>query len=135
MTGYTPFTLAYGSEAMIPIELEVSSYRKIHYDSKKSEKLMSDLFDMIDEKRDEVDLRAVAHRKQVAQHYNTKIKNRTFKIDDLVLKRIFSGVVNMDPIWEGPYAIEHKLQDRTFKLTTVNEISLPRTWNSEHLRR
>lgn len=36
-TGHTPFTLAYGSEAMIPVELEFPSHRRQNFDQKQNE--------------------------------------------------------------------------------------------------
>lgn len=87
---------------------------------------------MIDEKRTEAELRAAAHRHQVAQYYNTKVRSRTSGIGDSVLKRIFPGPKSLGPNWKGPYAIKEKLEDDTFKLATVDEILVLRAWNSEH---
>ena len=38
-TGHTPFSLAYGSEAMVPVETEVPSHRRIYFDQDENEKL------------------------------------------------------------------------------------------------
>ena len=38
-TRHTPFSLAYGSEAMIPVEIEVPSHRRIHFNQAKNEEL------------------------------------------------------------------------------------------------
>jgi hypothetical protein len=36
-TGYTPFSLAYGSEAMLPTEVEHKSFRVQHFDEEQSD--------------------------------------------------------------------------------------------------
>ena len=135
VTGHTPFSLAFGTEAVIPIELEVPSHRVTYYDPKTNQNLLLESLDFVDEKREEADLRAAFHRLRVARYYNKKVRTRAFEIGDLVLKRVFPTPSNLNPKWEGPYVIERMLREGTFKLTTVDGILLPRAWNSEHLRR
>ena len=50
-TGHTPFSLAYGSEAMIPVEIEVPSHRRIHFNQAENEKLQLEALDLLDEKK------------------------------------------------------------------------------------
>lgn len=57
--------------------------------------LLLESFDMIDEKRDRADVRATVHREWVAWYYNIKVMSHAFEIDDLVLKWIFLGPMNM----------------------------------------
>jgi hypothetical protein len=134
-TGHTPFALAYGTEAVIPVELEVPSHRVTYYDPASNQDLLLESLDFIDEKREEADLRAASYRHRVAKYYNGKVQPRTFSVGDLVLKRVFPTPSHMNPAWEGPYVIERRLGEGTFKLTTVDGATLPRAWNSEHLRR
>ena len=65
-TGHTPFSLAYGSEAMIPVETEVPSHRRIHFNQAENEKLQLEALDLLDEKRDEANLRVAAHQQRIA---------------------------------------------------------------------
>jgi len=65
-TGHTPFALAYGSEAVIPVELEVPSHQVTYYDPKTNQDLILEYLDMVEEKRKEADLRAAAPRHRVA---------------------------------------------------------------------
>ena len=133
-TGHTPFSLAYGSEAMIPVETEVPSHRRIHFNQAENEKLQLEALDLLDEKRDEANLRVAAHQQRIARHFNSKVRQRSFEIGDLVLKRIMTATGVFGPNWEGPYVIGQKLLDGTFKLTTVDGDQIPRAWNSNHLR-
>lgn len=76
---------------------------------------MLESLDIVDEKQDEADLRAAVHRNRVVRYYNAKVRNHNFKIDNLVLKRIFLGHGNLGNLG-GPYMIEQKLEDDTFRL-------------------
>ena len=134
-TGHTPFSLSYGSEAVILVEMEVHSHRVTYYDPKTNAILLAESLDLLDERREEADLRAAAYRNQVARLYNAKVRPRTFELGDLVLKRVYPVPSHMKPNWEGPYVISQKLGEGTFKLSTVDSLTLPRAWNSESLRR
>ena len=134
-TGHTPFSLSYGSEAVIPVELEVRSHRATYYDPKTNAILLAQSLDLLDERREEADLRAAAYRSRVARIFNAKVRPRTFELGDLVRKRVYPVPSHMKPTWEGPYVISQRLRDGTFKLSTVDGLTLPRAWNSESLRR
>jgi len=133
-TGHTPFSLAYGAEAMISVELEIPTHRRIHFNQAENEKLQLEALDQLDERREEAELRIAAHQQRIVRHFNSKVRHRSFTVGDLVLKRIMIATGVFGPNWEGPYVIGQKLLDGTFKLTTVEGDPIPRAWNSIHLR-
>lgn len=47
---HTPFSIAYGSEAVIPVELEVSSHRVTYYDPRTNRDLLLEFLNLVDEK-------------------------------------------------------------------------------------
>jgi len=108
------------------VELEVPSHRVTYYDPKTNQSLLLESLDKVEEKREEANLRATAHQHRVVRYYNNKVRPRTFKVGDLVLKRVFPTPVRMGAKWEGPYSIIQKLGDSTFKLATVDGAPLPR---------
>ena len=55
-TGHTLFSLAYGYEAMLPIELDPPSHRRITYDQDQNSQLLMESLDLIEEKREKVQL-------------------------------------------------------------------------------
>ena len=59
-TGHSPFALAYGSEAMIPVEPKVRSHRRRHFNQRENKQLLLESLDQINEKREEAKLRIVA---------------------------------------------------------------------------
>jgi len=90
-TGHSPFSLAYESGAMIPVELEVPTHRRIHFNQEQNEWLLLEELDRLDEKRQEAELRIAAHQQRIARHFNSKVRHRSFKVGHLVLKKIMTA--------------------------------------------
>ena len=57
--GETPFRLAYGSEAVIPVEVRHTSYRVENYDESKNDEAIRLQLDLVDEVRATVEQRLV----------------------------------------------------------------------------
>ena len=49
--GETPFNLAYGSDVVIPAEVDLTSYRVAHYNNEENEKQLRLSLDLMDEVR------------------------------------------------------------------------------------
>ncbi|KAL5542052.1 hypothetical protein UlMin_009762 [Ulmus minor] len=84
--GETPFSLAYGTEEVIPVKCGIPSVRYMWLDEDSNRELLNHSLDAIDELRDKAHLRTALYQKKVAQHYNKNIRVRTFKIGDWVLR-------------------------------------------------
>ena len=86
-TGESPFSLAYGTEAMIPLEIGLPSTRVEQYrEPDNSECRRADL-DLLSELRREAQLRMAFYRQKVARYYNAKVKLKLFRPGDLVLRK------------------------------------------------
>ena len=76
----TPFNLAFGSNAVIPIEIGINSLRiTTHYDSEQNETNLRANLDLLDEIREEVSVKAAARQRRVAQYYNKQVKAKVFE--------------------------------------------------------
>ena len=84
--GETPFSLAYGIEAVIPIKYDIPSTMYMWLDKEINQELLNHNLDAIDELRDIAHLRTAFYQQKVAQHYKKNITVRTFKIGDWVLR-------------------------------------------------
>lgn len=47
-TGHNPFSLAYGSEAMVPVEVDVPTHRRLSFDPESNNELMNASLDLIE---------------------------------------------------------------------------------------
>ena len=77
-TGEMPFQLAYRSEAVIPTEVGLTSYRVENYDKDKNEEAMHLQLDLVDEVRAVVEQRLACYQNLMAKHYNSKVRHRDF---------------------------------------------------------
>ena len=87
-TGETLFRLAYGSEAIIPVEVGLTSYRVENYDEDKNEEAMRLQLDIVDEVRATTEQRMARYQNLMAKHYNSNVKLRDFQVGDLVLPKV-----------------------------------------------
>ena len=87
-TGETPFKLAYGSEAVIPAEVHMASYRVKGYKVEENEVQLRLNLDLIDETRMDAEQRTARYKNLMARQYDAMVKPTRFNIGDLVLKRV-----------------------------------------------
>ncbi|KAL5550934.1 hypothetical protein UlMin_001110 [Ulmus minor] len=139
-TGETPFSLAYGVEAIIPIEISLPTFRVDNFDEENNDVLLALATDLLEEKRETSQVRAAALQQTIARYYNSKVKLRRFVKGDLVLRKVFlntkeKGVGVLGPNWEGPYRVRAIIRPGTYELKTLEGRVLGNPWNAEHLRR
>ncbi|KAL5565429.1 hypothetical protein UlMin_028593 [Ulmus minor] len=72
--GETPFSLTYGVDAVVPVELGIPTFRIENFTEENNDVLLALASDLLEEKRDKAQLRATALQQTVARHYNSKVK-------------------------------------------------------------
>ena len=98
-TGATPFSLVYGTEAVLPVEVELASLQ-VMSKSQVSEvdwlRSQYDQLGLLDEKR----LAALDHvqgyQRRVARAFNKRVRPRNIEEGDLVLKELRGNVLARD---------------------------------------
>ena len=78
--GETPFKLAYGSDAVIPMEIGLTNYRVAHYNNEENEKQLRLSLDLIDKVRMDVEQRVVHYKNLMSKHHDALVKPRQFNI-------------------------------------------------------
>lgn len=132
-TGETPFALAYGVEAVIPVEHLFPSDRIIKYDKDSNDERMHLVMEMREEIREMAAIQSSMHKAQVAKLYNKKIRVRGFVKGDLVLRKTEGG--KLDPHWKGPYIVEKEVAPGAYKLKDCTGKHIANTWNVMRLRK
>ena len=87
-TGETPFKLAYGSDAMIPVEVGLTNYMVAHYNNEENEKQLHLSLDFIDEVKMDAEQRVVHYKNLMTKHHNALVKPRQLNVRDLILKTV-----------------------------------------------
>ncbi|RDX83445.1 Retrovirus-related Pol polyprotein, partial [Mucuna pruriens] len=121
-TNETPFRLTFGTEAMIPVEIGEPSPRTTFFEPSKNEEELRANLDLIQEVREIAHVRKYVVKARVVQRYNQRVIPRSFKAGDLVLKK------------EGPFRIVNETGQGAYKLESLDQKVLPRTWNAASLR-
>ncbi|XP_008245090.1 PREDICTED: uncharacterized protein LOC103343199 [Prunus mume] len=106
----TPFSLALGSEAVVPVEIDKLSYRTETFAPKENEEALALSLDLIQERRAQANLRNEAYKQRVSQYYDSRVRSHFFRIGEWVLRKVLLSTKNpmegtLRPSWEGPYEI------------------------------
>ena len=109
-TGETPFQLTYGSEAVIPAKVGLTSYWVDHHDKWRNDEVMRLQLDLLDEVTTTAEQRLARYQDLMAKHYNSRVRHRDFQVGDLILRKVM-GVIRdptqgkLSPNWQGFYRI------------------------------
>ncbi|XP_068503729.1 uncharacterized protein [Phaseolus vulgaris] len=103
----TPFSLVYGSDAMIPVEIHESSPRFLSFVAEKSNDERRVNLDPLDEAREEARIKAEAVKRRVEHQYSSKVKPRQFQVADLVMRKAHPYELGnkLSPKWTEPFRI------------------------------
>ena len=141
-TGATPFSLVYGTEAVLPFEVEIPSLRVLMEAELEEAEWVQTRFDqlnLIEGKR----LAALSHgrmyQRRMKNAFDKKVRPREFNEGDLVLKKV--SHVQKDwrgkwaPNYEGPFVVKKSFSGGALILTNMDGEELPSPVNSDIVKR
>jgi hypothetical protein len=135
-TGFTPFRLLFGTEAMTPEEIKNESMRvlkakDIEEIDKKVEKDMVEL--TILEAAENIE----KYQKETKAWRDKKVVQKNIKTGDLVLKRKknLENPGKLHESWEGPYIAKEIDMPGAFHLMEQTGEELSYSWNADNLKR
>ncbi|XP_019244585.1 PREDICTED: uncharacterized protein LOC109224461 [Nicotiana attenuata] len=138
-TGETPYSLVYGTDAVIPVEFGEPSLRYSNESGPSNDESRLQDLDEVEERRDMAHVRMVAQKQQAERYYNKKAKIRPLKVGDYVLKA--KSQVAKDPNegklganWDGPHKITAATNKGAFQLETMEGKLQQNNWNIAHLK-
>jgi hypothetical protein len=141
-TGATPFSLVYGMEAVMPLEVEIPSLRVL-MDSELEEaewgKVRYEQLNLISEKRVTAICHHQLYQKRMAKAYDKKVRPRMFQEGDLVLKKLLAlpgeNLSKWAPNYEGPYIVKKAFSGGALQLSRIDGEDLARPVNSDSVKR
>lgn len=103
-TGRTPFSMAFGVEAMLPLAATRPIAQTTTFDVLASDAMLIAEADCVD-LRDEAHVKYIAYQQQLARGYNKDVRAWPFNVDDLVLRQVIQkkSLKKFMPKWEGPF--------------------------------
>ncbi|XP_016167987.1 uncharacterized protein LOC107610451 [Arachis ipaensis] len=87
-TNERPFRLVYGADCMIPIKISQGSTRTEYFDEQDNSEARAAKLDLINEDRSLTELRQKAMQATMQKQYNKKMRPRTLKEGDFVLRQM-----------------------------------------------
>ncbi|KAG7578456.1 Reverse transcriptase domain [Arabidopsis thaliana x Arabidopsis arenosa] len=125
-TEQTPFSLAYGMEAMAPAEVGCTSLRRsmMIQNNDLNDEMMRHSLDDLEENRNAALCRIQNYQLAAAKYYNKKVHNRHFSEGDLFLRKVFENTAELNAgklgaNWEGPYQISKIVRPGDYELLTL----------------
>ncbi|XP_071729264.1 uncharacterized protein [Rutidosis leptorrhynchoides] len=82
--GETPYSLAYGTEAVLPAEIQVLTERTGN--NKNNEENLRVNLDLLEERREAAVIREASYKRAIEGYYNKRVKPSTFKVEEYVLR-------------------------------------------------
>lgn len=134
-TNETPFSLTYGTEAVVLTEIGEPSFRTQQFDPDSNVEGLSLNLDTLEIRRDQAQLRMVANQKAAARSYNHRVRVRRFQSGDLVLRKVMQKQGVFSPNWEGPFRVTKPISSGSYQLEELSGKPLPHLWNADKLRR
>ncbi|KAK8624503.1 hypothetical protein V6N13_065844 [Hibiscus sabdariffa] len=140
--GATPYSLVYGTEAVLPIEVEIPSLRvlsKVELDEAEWVQARYDQLNLIEEKRLKAICHAQMYQKRMIRAHNKKVRPREFREGDLVLKMILpmerdSRGKSM-PNWKGSYVVTKAFSGGALILVEIDGEELQNPVNSDSVKK
>ncbi|GJX78757.1 reverse transcriptase domain-containing protein [Tanacetum coccineum] len=137
--GDTPFSLTYGTEAVIPAEIGMPTLRTVEVDLVQNNEALEINLDLLEERREQSAIREAKSKAKMERYYNSKVRSTSFKPGDLVYRNNDASRAEdtgkLWPKWEGPYAVTKAHGKGAYKLRDHDGNQLPRTWNVSNLKK
>uniref|UniRef100_A0A2N9FRK2 Uncharacterized protein n=1 Tax=Fagus sylvatica TaxID=28930 RepID=A0A2N9FRK2_FAGSY len=139
-TSETPFALAYGVEAVIPLEVSIPTTRTTDFEVKTNEDNLRKNLDLLEEKRDLAIIRLASYQQQIKREHNKNIKPRVFRVGNLVLRKVTANTRRpnegkLGSNWEGPYKVISLAGAGSYRLEDLEGKPVPKPWNTCNLRK
>nr|GFC44999.1 reverse transcriptase domain-containing protein [Tanacetum cinerariifolium] len=129
--GDTPFSLTYGTKAVIPAEIGIPTYRTTVVDVVNNDEELRLNLDLLEKRQELVAISEAKSKSKMMKYYNARVHGVAFKPGVFVYRRndashaVAGG--KLGPKWEGPYEVTEVLGNGAYKLQSTEGTVLPRT--------
>ena len=136
-TGFTPFKLLFGDEAITPEEAKTRSIRVVASTESDSEADHSVEKDAIEGIRLQAVENINKYQAETIKWRDRKVRLKNIKPGHLVLRRVANPdtVGKLQLKWEGPFLVVSSSRPGSYRLKDMDGNDIPRSWNADELRR
>lgn len=132
----TPFKLVYGSNAVIPVEIDEPTIRiEVFWVDMNTGELWINLDLIVEVWEIAQYLKEFVSKNRVARRDNSKVVSRNMKEGDLVLKKAMKNPTarKLGPNWEGPFQVKQKVCKWSYCLVELSGEEVLRTYNAANM--
>jgi hypothetical protein len=135
-TGYTPFFLLFGAEAVLPIDVCYCAPRVVAYVEEDTQTTLEDALDLLDEARDVALARSAVYQQSLRNYHNRWVRGRSFEPGNLVLFLKQTSTSKLESPWEGPYLVHEAIPGGAYRLRDLKTgVDEKNPWNVAQLHR
>jgi transposase InsO family protein len=136
-TRATPFSLVYGAEVILPLEVYLESARVAHFNPENQVKARELDSNLLKERHNTALSNVRRYQTALKKYYNKSVVQRELHIGDLVLKKnIRTKDKHMfSTPWERPFIIVDVAMPEAYVLAEVDGGMLPNTWHVDQLHK
>jgi len=138
-TGETPFSLTYGTEAIIPLEVSFPTLKTTQVEAGNNDEALEEALDFTQERREAALIHLAQYQQTLANSRLKQVSPREFQVGDMVLRKNLGTMV--DPThgklaanWEGPYLVIGKTETGAYFLRDGEGRDIQNSWNVSNLR-
>uniref|UniRef100_A0A2N9I869 Integrase catalytic domain-containing protein n=1 Tax=Fagus sylvatica TaxID=28930 RepID=A0A2N9I869_FAGSY len=133
-TRETPFSLIYGVEAVIPLEIGLPTIHTEYYDPITNETSLATDLNLAEERRDSALIHLATYQNELRRMYKKRVNFWELAVGDLVLRKVIGSRRDathgkLGPNWEGPYKITSVASTGAFRIEGPNNTPVKRPWN------
>jgi hypothetical protein len=134
-TGFTPFKLLFGDEAITPEEAKAGSIRTVA--SAEDEADYSVAKDAIEGIRLQAVENINKYQAETIKWRDRKVRLKNIKLGHLVIQRVANPdtVGKLQLKWKGPFLVVSSSRPGSYRLKDMDDNNISRSWNGDELRR
>ncbi|GMP78570.1 hypothetical protein CsSME_00034472 [Camellia sinensis var. sinensis] len=137
-TQMTPFSLVYGTEAILPVKITIPSARMALRSGISPYSRPSEL-EVLDERRDKAQTNLRVYQSRIAKAYDTLVRPRQFQEGDLVLRaapHVMRGTSThkFTPKWQGPFIVREVNENGYYRISEPDSQTLLSPINAKWLK-
>ena len=143
-TGTTPYSLVYGCEAVLPLEIQIPSLRvalATGMTTEENHQLRLAELEALDDKRLEAQQHIEFYQARMAKSFDKKVKRRAFKEGELVLSVRRPMILTskkkgkFQSKWEEPFVVETVYSNGAYRLVKTNGDKIMMPINGKYLKK